>query len=83
MYTWQTIKKRRETAQLRKAEPNTSNSIATTGMSNSHVYQVMIITMPYSLAGQVIPRRMGKLVNNRVPSLHLYLFTGYRTIKIW
>jgi hypothetical protein len=81
-YTWQTIKKKkgRETAQIRKAEPNTSNSTAITGMSNSHIYRVMIMmmitTIPYSLAGQIIPKHMGKLVNYGILSLHQYLFTG-------
>jgi CRISPR/Cas system CMR subunit Cmr6 (Cas7 group RAMP superfamily) len=50
----QSKRRRRETGQLRKAVPNTSNSTAITGMSNSHIYQVMIMlmiitTMPYSL----------------------------------
>jgi hypothetical protein len=63
-----------ETGQLQKAEPNTSNSTAITGMSYSHIYQViiilMIITIPYSLVGQIIPKQIGKLVNYRIVRLH-------------
>jgi hypothetical protein len=73
--TWQTIKKRRETAQPQKTELNSFNLTVTTGTNNSHNYQMPIMTISCSQTRQTTPNLPRKTVDNGTLSLPQYSYT--------